>query len=527
MRPSEEQAHHRERVGLRHDRAHLGRFHRQAEAGIDRPQRCLPLGGGVGDGLAQRRLARWRHQHHRRGLSGNGVALVAAPDFHQRQLVGLQHGVEHLREDAQRVPSAGADVDARVPALEPGDLEPQRDRSRWRQHAGQRAARHRVDPASAPDGELALFLAVEVEQRLRGEPPGLEAVGTGQAGLFVDGDEDLEGRVLEPRGGEHRERRRNPDAVVGPQRRVGGVEEVTHLANGNRILREVVRVAFVLLAHHVDVRLERDGWAALAARGGGLAEEYVAYLVSLDLTAERAALLGDPRGGLSLLLRSAGDCRELEEVAPEELGFECVEEVRHVGPRRVERGMTDPKPSSPRVVVRSNDWGPAHVSSHPYNPASEIHGWLVSREAGLGRIAVNLAWLPPGKESAVYHLHHREEEWLYVLEGQGIVEVDGAELEVRAGDFLGFPPGVAHHLRNGGSTDLMFLEGGEVIADVEVADFPRLARRLVRFGRQVAVYPFGAEVPFLPGERSSRPSWVSRAPRARGCSCGQVSAGSR
>lgn len=161
--------------------------------------------------------------------------------------------------------------------------------------------------------------------------------------------------------------------------------------------------------------------------------------------------------------------------------------------------MTHPKPSSPRVLVRSSERGPAHVSSHPYNPASEIHGWLVSREAGLGRIAVNLAWLPPGKESAVYHLHYREEEWLYVLEGQGVVEVDGAALEVHPGDFLGFPPGVAHHLRNSGSTDLMFLEGGEVIADVEVADFPRLARRLVRFGRQVAVYPLGAEVPFVPG----------------------------
>ncbi len=154
---------------------------------------------------------------------------------------------------------------------------------------------------------------------------------------------------------------------------------------------------------------------------------------------------------------------------------------------------------SPRVLVRAAERGPEHASGHPYNPASEVHGWMLSRAAGLGRIAVNLAWLPAGKESAVYHVHYREEEWLYVLEGRGIAEVDGAEHAIGPGDFLGFPPGVAHHLRNPGPDRLLFLEGGEIIPDVEVADFPRLGRRLVRFGSRFAVYPLGAEVPFLPG----------------------------
>jgi quercetin 2,3-dioxygenase len=160
--------------------------------------------------------------------------------------------------------------------------------------------------------------------------------------------------------------------------------------------------------------------------------------------------------------------------------------------------MSDPTPT-PRVLVRESDRGPAHAAQHPYNPASEIHGWILSRATGLERIAVNLAWLPPGKESAIYHLHHREEEWMFVLEGRGIAEIDGAELEVGPGDFLGFAPGVAHHLRNPGPGRLLFLEGGEVISDVEVADFPRLARRVTRCGTKAAVYPFDAEVPFLPG----------------------------
>jgi len=161
--------------------------------------------------------------------------------------------------------------------------------------------------------------------------------------------------------------------------------------------------------------------------------------------------------------------------------------------------MSETSSESPRVLVRAGERGPAFPSGHPYNPRSELHGWLLSRAAGLRRIAVNLAWIPPGKESAIFHVHHREEEWLYVLEGRGIAEVGDAEHEIGPGDFLGFPPGVAHHLRNASGEDLRFLEGGEVIPDVEVADFPRLGRRLVRVGTRVAVYPMEAEIPFLPG----------------------------
>ncbi len=174
--------------------------------------------------------------------------------------------------------------------------------------------------------------------------------------------------------------------------------------------------------------------------------------------------------------------------------------------------MPDP---SPRRIVRAAERGPAYAGGHPYNPGAELHGWMLSRLAGLGRIAVNLAWIPPGKESAVFHRHHREEEWLYVLEGRGVAEVEDAEHEVGPGDFLGFPPGIAHHLRATGDRDLRVLVGGEVIPDVEVADFPRLRRRLVRIGRRVAVYPMEAEIPFLPGDAELPPELVP-APEGKG-----------
>ncbi len=161
--------------------------------------------------------------------------------------------------------------------------------------------------------------------------------------------------------------------------------------------------------------------------------------------------------------------------------------------------MSDPKTPAARVLVRAADRGPAFPSGHPYNPKAELHGWLLSRAAGLSRMAVNLAWIPPGKESAIFHAHHREEEWVYVLSGKGVAEVDDAVHAIGPGDFLGFPPGTAHLLRNDGTEDLLLLEGGEILPDVDVAEFPRLGRRLVRVGRRVSVYPLDAELPFLPG----------------------------
>ena len=67
----------------------------------------------------------------------------------------------------------------------------------------------------------------------------------------------------------------------------------------------------------------------------------------------------------------------------------------------------------------------------------------------LVRTGVNIGRVPPGKESFVYHAHHREEEWIYVLAGKGIAEIDDQEFEVEPGDFMAFPaPSVAHHMRN-------------------------------------------------------------------------------
>ena len=142
-----------------------------------------------------------------------------------------------------------------------------------------------------------------------------------------------------------------------------------------------------------------------------------------------------------------------------------------------------------RFVVRSEEAAEqAAQFSHPWNPNSELYGTRLSSLVGLSRVGVSRVRVPPGKESFVYHSHYREEEWIYILSGRGVAEVDAEEFEVAAGDFMGFPaPQVAHHLLNPYDEDLVYLMGGEAL-DVDIADFPRLGKRMVRRGQEVEIY---------------------------------------
>jgi uncharacterized cupin superfamily protein len=138
--------------------------------------------------------------------------------------------------------------------------------------------------------------------------------------------------------------------------------------------------------------------------------------------------------------------------------------------------------------------------SHPWNPKSLLVGSHLSKLGGLQRTGLSLARIPAGHESCIYHAHHCEEEWVYILSGRAIAEIDDHEYEVGPGDFIAFPaPSVAHHLRNPFSEDLVYLMGGEN-RETEIADFPRLGKRMVKTGGEVTVYDLAAGKPLGPLE---------------------------
>lgn len=143
-------------------------------------------------------------------------------------------------------------------------------------------------------------------------------------------------------------------------------------------------------------------------------------------------------------------------------------------------------------LVRAGERGDEFRFQHPLNENSEILGHQLSRRVGLKRAAVNWMRVPPGKESFVYHSHQSEEEWVYILSGRAVVEIEDQEYEVAAGDFIGFPtPSVAHHLRNPFDEDVSYLCGGEQL-ELEVSEYPRHGLRLIRRPDRAEVVPIEA-----------------------------------
>src|ERR1700747_1358183 len=60
---------------------------------------------------------------------------------------------------------------------------------------------------------------------------------------------------------------------------------------------------------------------------------------------------------------------------------------------------------------------------------------------GLTKIGANLTTLPPGKESSMRHWHTREDELVFVVEGEVVLVTDEGEQVLRAGACAGFPAG--------------------------------------------------------------------------------------
>ncbi|MBY0566977.1 MAG: cupin domain-containing protein [Hyphomonadaceae bacterium] len=113
------------------------------------------------------------------------------------------------------------------------------------------------------------------------------------------------------------------------------------------------------------------------------------------------------------------------------------------------------------------------------NPNSLFRAAGLSRMAGMSRSHVTLVRLPPGKDSFAYHAHMLEEEWIYIISGRAIAEIDGKSAEVGPGDFMGFAtPSVPHVLRNTFEDECTYLMGGED-RPIDVVSYPELDKRFL------------------------------------------------
>jgi uncharacterized cupin superfamily protein len=92
---------------------------------------------------------------------------------------------------------------------------------------------------------------------------------------------------------------------------------------------------------------------------------------------------------------------------------------------------------------------------------------------GLQNFGVNLTRMAPGSQSALRHSHVKQDEFVYVLEGEVTLITNSGEQELTAGMCAGFRAGTgdAHHLVNKSPSDVLYLEIGDRTPG-ETAEYP-------------------------------------------------------
>ncbi|HXJ36666.1 MAG TPA: cupin domain-containing protein [Candidatus Eisenbacteria bacterium] len=82
---------------------------------------------------------------------------------------------------------------------------------------------------------------------------------------------------------------------------------------------------------------------------------------------------------------------------------------------------------------------------------------------GLANFGVNLVRLEPGAYSSLRHWHTRQDEFVWILEGEITLITDQGEQVLGPGMCAGFAAGVAngHHLTNRTSRPAVYLEVGD------------------------------------------------------------------
>jgi uncharacterized cupin superfamily protein len=107
----------------------------------------------------------------------------------------------------------------------------------------------------------------------------------------------------------------------------------------------------------------------------------------------------------------------------------------------------------------------ARVAGREKRPLGDVFGLTV--------FGVNLTRLAPGGVSALRHAHSRQDEFIYVVEGQPTLVTNAGETLLKPGMCAGFKAGTgdAHHLVNHTESDVTYLEIGDRSAG-DSANYP-------------------------------------------------------
>ena|SRR6185312_2787910 len=119
------------------------------------------------------------------------------------------------------------------------------------------------------------------------------------------------------------------------------------------------------------------------------------------------------------------------------------------------------------TALRAADVPPqATKTNYPEPFASKVAGRTKRRlgEAfGLKNFGVNLTHLAPGAISSIRHHHAKQDELIYMVEGEAVLITDSGATKIKQGDCAGFRAGSgdAHQIVNRSTREVIYLEIGD------------------------------------------------------------------
>jgi uncharacterized cupin superfamily protein len=128
-----------------------------------------------------------------------------------------------------------------------------------------------------------------------------------------------------------------------------------------------------------------------------------------------------------------------------------------------------PKVDIAKVPVKSGSFYPAPFQAEHRGRHKQALGDTV----GLTQFGVNITRIAPGAASSLRHYHEREDEFIYMLEGELVLIENDGEVVLHPGDAAGFKAnsGNAHRLVNRSDRDAVYFEIG-TRAETERVHYP-------------------------------------------------------
>jgi uncharacterized cupin superfamily protein len=127
--------------------------------------------------------------------------------------------------------------------------------------------------------------------------------------------------------------------------------------------------------------------------------------------------------------------------------------------------MSDTKSAAPIAVLAAEMAPRAKLSNYPEPFFSRMEGREkrpLGEMFGLVNFGVNLTKLGPGGQSALLHRHSKQDEFVFILQGEPTLVTETEAVTLGPGMCAGLPAnGIAHHLVNRTDADVVYLEIGD------------------------------------------------------------------